>query len=317
MVEPNRPLVSVVIPCLNRAHFLVPTIESVLQQDYPNIECIVVDGVSTDGTIEVLHRYGDRITWVSEPDRGHSDAINKGWKMSQGEVLAWLNADDVWVVPNAVSEVVAYLEAHPEVDLVYGETGVIDADGNEVESIHRREWSLDFAVEHCQHVIGQPAAFIRRCILEKVGPLDTNFYQKKDHELWLRIGLVGKIQHIPVFLANIRNVQGLSFEGKTAAPACVQVTKKFYSLAGIPETLKKKRKRAMSNSYLRGMEFAFPGGRLWCIIFSYALRAAMTDRSNAYNAFRKLGLYMFISLTENRHLQQFWRIARRTRAHFR
>ena len=91
----ESPLVSVVIPCLNRADFLIPTLESVLQQDYPNIECIVMDGGSTDGTTDILCRYDGRIEWKSQPDRGPSDAINKGWWLLGGEILAWLNADDV------------------------------------------------------------------------------------------------------------------------------------------------------------------------------------------------------------------------------
>lgn len=283
MVKANEPLVSVVIPCLNRASFLVPTIESVLQQDYPHIECIVVDGGSTDGTIEILQSYGDRIQWVSEPDNGHADAINKGWRMSQGEILAWLNADDVWVVPDAVRETVAYLQAHPEVDVAYGDCGSIDGEGNVVGMSYLHEWNLEYAVEFCDHCIPQPAAFIRRRILEKVGWLDTDFYQKKDHELWLRIGLVGKIQHFPIMLAHARNIKGLSFEGKTAAAACIQLTKKFFTLPNIPEGLKRKRRRAMSNSYIRGVSYAFKGGRPWRLILAYALRAIINDPSNISN----------------------------------
>ena len=107
------PLVTVVIPCLNRANYLVSTLESVLQQDYPQIECIVVDGGSTDGTVEILRQYGKRIKWVSEPDKGHADAINKGWWMSKGEILSWLNADDLYVVSDAISKAVAYLQEEP------------------------------------------------------------------------------------------------------------------------------------------------------------------------------------------------------------
>ena len=280
MVESNEPLVSVVIPCLNRASFLVPTIESVLQQDYPHIECIVVDGGSTDGTIEILKSYGDRIKWVSEPDNGHADAINKGWKMSQGEILAWLNADDVWTVPDAVREVTAYLQAHPEVDVAYGDCGSIDTEGNVIGMSHLHEWDLEYAVEHCDHCIPQPAAFIRRGILEKVGWLDTDFYQKKDHELWLRIGLVGKIQHFPILVAHARKIRGLSFEGKSAAPACIQLTKKFFSLPDVPQSLQERKRRALSNSYVTGMHYAFVGGRHWQLIWTYAFRAAMTDLSN-------------------------------------
>lgn len=276
----NLPFVSVVVPCLNRAHFLAPTIESVLEQDYPHIECIVVDGGSTDSTIEILKSYGERVKWVSEPDNGHADAINKGWKMSHGEILAWLNADDVWVVPNAVREAVAYLQAHPEVDVVYGDCGSIDAEGNVVGMSYLHEWNLEYAVEYCDHCIPQPAAFIRRRILQRVGYLDTNFYQKKDHELWLRIGLVGKIQHFPVLLAHARNIRGLSFEGESAASACIQVTKKFFSLSNISQSLRKRKRRALSNSYVRGMHYAFVSARHRRLIWPYALRAFITDPSN-------------------------------------
>ena len=142
--------VSVVIPCLNRAHFLVPTIESILEQDYPHIECIVMDGGSTDGSVEIFKSYGDRIKWRSEPDDGHADAVNRGWLMSKGEILTWLNADDVWIVPDAVSQAVAYLQENPEVDVVYGNCGSIDVDGNLVGMSYLHEWGLEYAVEYCE-----------------------------------------------------------------------------------------------------------------------------------------------------------------------
>lgn len=299
----KQPLVSVVIPCINRAHLLKPTIDSVLKQDYPHIECIVVDGGSIDGTIEILKRYGNRIKWVSEPDDGHADAINKGWRMSTGEVLAWLNADDLWAVPNAASQAVAYLQAHPEVDVVYGDCGSIDAEGDLVGMSYLHEWDLEYAVEHCDHCIPQPAAFIRRRILEKVGWLDTAFYQKKDHELWLRIGLEGRIEYIPVLLAYARNIKGLSYEGKTAASSCIQVTKKFYSLPNLTPYLKHKKRRAFSNSYLRGMDYAFAGGRLWKIIFGHAFRAALVDPTNVLNTLRRLHRYVVAGSAEDRRFQ--------------
>ncbi|HEY3248887.1 MAG TPA: glycosyltransferase, partial [bacterium] len=97
---------SVVVPCLNRAGYLAQTIDSILAQDYPHLECVVVDGGSTDGTVDLLRSYGEAVRWVSEPDRGHADAINKGWQMSRGTILAWLNADDVYVAVDAVSQIV-------------------------------------------------------------------------------------------------------------------------------------------------------------------------------------------------------------------
>lgn len=309
MVTSNHRLVSVVIPCLNRAHFLPPTIDSVLDQDYPNIECIVVDGASTDGSVDILKGYGDRIKWVSEPDEGHADAINKGWRMSQGDILAWLNADDVWAVPDAVGQALAYFRADPEADLVYGDCGAIDADGNLVGMSYLHEWELAYAVEHCDHCIPQPAAFLRRQILEKVGWLDTSFnYTKKDHELWLRIGLVGKIRHVPVLLAYARACPGYGAQrGDLAAEACVRLTRKFFALPGVPESIRKKRRRAISNAYLRGLNYAFSHGRHWRVIVTCALRAVLADPCNARRAWRRFKSYARAGAEENRK-STLWRL---------
>ena len=297
------PLVSVVIPCFNRANLLIPTIESALQQDYSKIECVVVDAASTDGTVEILKSYGDRIKWVSEPDEGHADAINKGWSMSSGEILAWLNADDIWDVPSAVSRAVDYLRAHPDVDVVYGDCGQIDMEGNRVGMAYLKEWDLEYAVENCDHCIPQPASFIRRSILEKVGWLDKDFYQKKDHELWLRIALQGKIQHIPALVAHERNMRGLSFDGRTAAPSCVQVTRKFFSSPNVPEGLRRKEKRAMSNAYIRGIDYAWEGGRLWSLIVRYLIRSIIVDPSNYRRALVRVKQYAYRSAPEDARLR--------------
>ncbi len=134
---PKQPLVSVVIPSKNRARFLKETIESILSQDYPNIECIVVDGGSSDDTVDILKSYGKKIRWYQEADRGAFDAINKGWRLSQGQILAWLNADDSWE-KGAVSLVVEYFNSHPGVDVVYGACGGINVQGVLIEEYPAR-----------------------------------------------------------------------------------------------------------------------------------------------------------------------------------
>jgi len=299
----DRLLVSVVIPCLNRAHFLGSTMESVLQQDYPHIECIVVDGGSTDNTIEILERYEGRIQWISEPDNGHADAINKGWRMSKGEILAWLNADDVWVVPDAVSQAVAYLQKNPEVDVVYGDCGAIDAEGNLTGMSYLHEWDLEYAVEHCDHCIPQPAAFIQRQILDRAGWLDVDYISKKDHEFWLRVGLEGTIRHVPVLLAHARECPGYMQErGDITAAACVALTKKFFSLPNVPERLKGKRKRAISNAYLRGMNYAWQDGRHWKTILTHGLHAVRIDPSNVLKTFLRLRSYIGAGAREGKRL---------------
>jgi glycosyltransferase involved in cell wall biosynthesis len=275
--------VSVVIPCLNRAHFLIPTIESVLNQSYPNIECIVIDGGSTDGTVEILKHYENRLQWVSEQDNGHADAINKGWKMSKGEILAWLNADDVWEVPGAVGHAVDYLSKHPEADVVYGKCGAIDEDGRDVGMSYLHEWDLAYAVEYCDHCISQPAAFIRRTALERVGWLDTAFLSKKDHELWLRLGLIGHIHYTPVILASARACPGyLSHRGDITARACVDLTKKFFRLPSVPREIMSKKQRAISNAYVRGIQYAWTDGRKWLTIFTFTMCALIHDWSNRW-----------------------------------
>ncbi len=272
---------SVVVPCRNRAQYLRATIDSILNQSYPHIECIVIDAQSTDGTLDILRDYGDRVRWVSEPDAGHADAINKGWRMARGDVLAWLNADDVYVVPDGVAAMMACLDAHPEVDVAYGDCGSIDAEGRHIGYSYLRPWDFDYALLHCDNCIPQPSAFIRRRVLDRVGMLDTAFHQKKDHELWLRIasapGGGGVIRHFPQLVAHARNIQGLSFDGRTAAPACVQLTRRHT-----------RDRRAISNAYLRGMDYAWAGGRLWPMILRYAAAAAAVDPSNAPAAWRKV-----------------------------
>lgn len=303
MVTSSQPLVSVVIPCLNRKHYLVPTIESILQQDYPHIECIVVDGGSTDGTIDVLKNYEGRIRWVSEPDNSAADAINKGWQMGTGEVLAWLNADDLWEVPNAISQIVAYLQTHPDVDMVYGDCGAIDAQGNLIGMSYLHEWDLEYAIEYCDHCIPQPATFIRRSIIEKVGWLDTTLLFM-DRDLWCRIGLVGKIEHIPVVLAFAR--QGPSYWDSNvhvAAENCVRITRKFFNLPNIPNSIRSRKRRAISNSYQRGIKYAFVKERHWRIIFGYSIRAALADPTNWSNVYRALKDYVKAGAVEDRGLK--------------
>ena len=306
----DLPLVSAVIPCLNRARFLLPTIESVLRQDYPRIDCTVVDGGSTDGSREILQSYEGRIKLVSEPDNGHADAINKGFKMSRGEILAWLNADDVWVVPSAVSTVVAYLREHPEADVVYGNCGAIDIDGRVIGLSYLHEWDLAYAVEHCDHCIPQPAAFMRRRILEKVGWLDISFISKKDHDLWLRIGLAGKIHRIPALLAHARVCPGyLSHRGDITAEACVKLTKKFFTLPNVPENLRARRRRALSNAYLRGIDYAWHDGRHWRVILEYGLRSIIVNPSNASSVLRRLVGYARTAGVF-KPIRPLWRLAR-------
>jgi glycosyltransferase involved in cell wall biosynthesis len=198
------PLVSVVTPSYNQAQFLEETILSVLSQDYPNLEYIIIDGGSTDGSAEIIRKYENRLAyWVSEPDEGQADAINKGWRRAQGEILAWLNADDTYV-PGAVPTVVQHFGNHPGVDMVYGYVNMIDERGRVTWTT---EPSTDFDVNgliYSHFFIPQPTVFFRKHVLDKVGMLDTSLYYSMDCDLWHRIGLNFTVQGIPALIANFR-----------------------------------------------------------------------------------------------------------------
>jgi len=178
-----EPLVSVVTPSYNQARFLEETIQSVLAQGYENLEYIIIDGGSTDGSLEIIRRYSNQLTWwVSEPDRGQTDAINKGFARARGEILAWLNSDDQYL-PNAVSQASAYLQSHPEAGMVYGDADLVDQDGEFIGRFPARQIDYRDLRRGSVH-IPQQASFFRADLWRQVGPLDPSFYFAMDYDLW-------------------------------------------------------------------------------------------------------------------------------------
>jgi len=199
----DLPLVSIVTPSFNQARFLEATIRSVLSQDYPRLEYIIVDGGSTDGSLEIIRRYADRLAWwVSEPDRGQTDAINKGFAHAHGEILAWLNSDDTYE-PGAVREAVAYLQAHPDVGLVYGDAHYIDEHGRVIGRFPAAQTDYRRLRRGYVH-IPQQAAFFRAALWRKVGPLDPTFYFAMDYDLWVRLAREAPLHYVPRVWANFR-----------------------------------------------------------------------------------------------------------------
>ena len=203
-----QPLVSVVTPSYNQAQFLEQTIHSVLEQDYPSIEYIVVDGSSTDGGVGIIRRYAGRLAWwVSEPDSGQAEAINKGLRRASGEIVAWLNSDDVYL-PGAVAQAVSALQADPQLGMVYGDAITIDAQGKPLGRFSFGDWGLLDLMGF--RIICQPAVFMRRSVLEQAGFLEPSFHFMLDHHLWIRIARLAPIRHIqPLDLESKQPVQGL------------------------------------------------------------------------------------------------------------
>jgi len=211
-VSSKTPLVSIVTPSYNQARFLEETIRSVLAQDYPRLEYIIVDGASTDGSLEIIQNYADRLAWwVSEPDQGQTDAINKGFSKAKGEILAWLNSDDTYR-PGAVSAAIKCLLQYPEYGLVYGGADFIDEKGDLIGRFPARQTDYRRLMQGYVH-IPQQAAFFRASFWRKVGPLDPSFYFAMDYDLWVRIAAIAPIRYMPEIWANFRLHTG----GKTIA----------------------------------------------------------------------------------------------------
>ena len=198
----ERPLVSIVTPSFNQVQFLEQTITSVLEQDYPLIEYLVVDGNSTDGSQAIIKKYEKKIAWwVSESDQGQAEAINKGIKHAKGEIVAWLNSDDYYL-PGAVTKAVAAFQNHPSFSFVYGDVLAVDADGCQINKLHYYQMDLIDLMRF--NIIGQPSVFIRREILNKIGFLDPSLLYLLDHQLWLRLAQQAPIQYLPEMLSAAR-----------------------------------------------------------------------------------------------------------------
>jgi glycosyltransferase involved in cell wall biosynthesis len=190
----DLPPVSIITPSYNQAAFLEQTICSILGQSYPRIEYMLVDGGSSDGSVEIIQRYAHRLAWwVSERDSGQAEAINKGLRRASGEIVAWLNSDDLYL-PGAVAQAVAAFQADPSLGLVYGDAITIDAHGKPLGRFAFGDWSLlDLAGFR---IICQPAVFMRRSVLERAGYLEPSFHFMLDHHLWIRMARLAPVRHV-------------------------------------------------------------------------------------------------------------------------
>ena len=197
-------LVSIVIPSFNQGEFIEQTIESVLAQDYRPIEILVIDAGSTDGTVGILHKYDSvpEVMWISESDNGHADGINKGFSRSRGEIVAWLNSDDVYFSCSTISVAARFLQEHPSVDVLYGDAAII-SDENKLLRLFLLPPYNKSRVQR-GNFISQPAVFFRRAVV-KSQKLDANLLGL-DYEYWMRLAMRGfTFYHINAILAGDRH----------------------------------------------------------------------------------------------------------------
>lgn len=210
MTTSNFPLVSIIIPSYNQARFLEFTIQSILEQDYPNLEILLVDGGSTDGSVDIIRRYADRFAWwVSEKDKGHADALNKGFARAKGEIIAWLNSDDTYY-PGAISDAVRILQENPDVGLVYADADLTDENGKIIGRFASRQTDYKKLLRGSVH-IPQATTFFRADLYRQVGALSLSLFFAFDYDLWVRLSKVSRLLYVPHRWATFR----LHDEGKS------------------------------------------------------------------------------------------------------
>jgi len=247
------PKISIVTPSYNQGRFIEETIRSVLLQGYPNLEYIVIDGGSTDNSAEIIKKYEKWLAyWISEPDRGQSHAINKGFEKATGLIYTWLNSDDTYM-SSGIETAVKFLLEHPDVSMVYGDCNIINESSEVVDKIIGHQFDLKNTLIHVRHGIPQPTVFLRREVLGKVGPLDTNLHMAMDLDLWIRISLSFKMRYIPELLANFRRCAGtktVSF-GYKFEQDHLYILDKIFSNQSLPIEMRALKRRAYSWAYLR------------------------------------------------------------------
>lgn len=278
---PKQPLISIVTPSYNQAKYIEQTIRSVLEQDYPRIEYLVVDGLSTDNSVEIIKKYAKTLEsdsllseqkrasafqsraidwWVSETDSGQGEAINKGLARAKGEIIAWLNSDDTYL-PGTLANVAKVFEDNPDVVMVYGDMLAVDEKGQTINTLKYKQLSLQDLL--CFQIIGQPSVFFRREVYELIGGLDTTFHFLLDHHLWIRITQQGKILHVPQTWSAAR----YHAEAKNRAKAAEFGQEAFRILAwaknqpGLAEAVSGVERRARASAYRVDARYLLDGGQ--------------------------------------------------------
>lgn len=249
------PRISIVTPSFNQGKYLEKTILSVLEQGYPNLEYIIIDGGSSDESVEIIKKYADRLAyWVSEPDRGQSHAINKGFERATGEIVAWINSDDYYE-PNAFKAVAEYFLMHPAVRIVMGDCNLVDERGAcFARLVNRERGTLELKRYWVENSIPtQPAIFFKRDLLEECGLLDESLHYSMDYDLWMRFARENTFSHCESTLANYRfhpEAKGGDQDWSKFIPECRLVYKRYLENGIVAEIMESEKNLFERNQQL-------------------------------------------------------------------
>lgn len=233
-----------------------------MSQDYQPLEYVVIDDGSTDATSSILESYGDRLQWISQTNRGQTATINRGWGMLRGDLLGWLNSDDT-LLPDAIETIVTEFESHPEVDVIFGDTLFIDAEGEPLHESPRREaFRYETLALECTNPIPQPSTFIRRRVVEAEGQLDSHYRYFMDWDYWLRVGLHHRIRYVPKLLSTYRLHEASNTVSQTAkvAPELEYMYRKFFERPDLTSDLVSQKRTAMANMFVTTAGYYVKGG---------------------------------------------------------
>jgi glycosyltransferase involved in cell wall biosynthesis len=307
-LDDNRtlPLVSIITPAYNRAGYLTETIDSILSQDYPRIEYIVLDDGSTDGTPEVLARYGSRIRWETHPNMGETRTVNRGLALAHGDIVAVVNSDDP-LLPGAVRAAVGVFLERPDVLVVYPDWLMIDADSKPVRTIQVPDYDYALMVRRFRCIVG-PGAFMRRRAVEAAGGRDAEYRFVADFDFWLRVGLLGPFARIPHVVATFRvhpASSSVSQRGQAMADEHVRLARQFFARADLSPAVRAFEQEALSWAfYYAGFAASPPSLLSW----GYFAKAIVAHPASACRKWRLLAVLVVPRRLQGAVRSLWWRI---------
>jgi GT2 family glycosyltransferase len=305
---PANPLVSIVTPSYNQAKYLEKTITSVIEQDYPSLEYLVVDGNSSDGSQAIIKKFEHHIDWwVSEADKGQAEAINKGLSRAKGKIVAWLNSDDYYL-PGAIKKAVATFNENPQVAFIYGDVLALNAAGAAINHMRYRPMALADLMMF--NIIGQSSVFINRSLLEQVGFLDITYQFLLDHQLWLRLAQKGPVHYLPELLSAAHfhpQSKNVAKAGEFGLEA-YHIVEWMCANPSMNEIYEQNRAKILAGAHRINARYLLDGGQPWPAFIAY-MKCMRTHFSTAMTEWPRIlfSLAASAGLGKLKYLHPRWR----------